>query len=165
VALLSESKYGYSTFGNTMHLSLLRATTSPDPKADRGKHRFSYALMPHRGDWRDAGVVAESYCFNNPVLLVPAAESLAGSRSFASVNDPNLVLDTIKKAEDDDSTILRLYECHGARGTAMLKLDLPFKRTEYCNVLEDRLAAAKVGKNGAIQIPYGPFQIITLKIR
>ena len=52
VALLSESKYGFSTFGGTMRISLLRATTAPDPTADRGRHRFAYALMPHAGDWR-----------------------------------------------------------------------------------------------------------------
>jgi alpha-mannosidase len=163
VALLSESKYGFSTFGNAMRISLLRATTYPDPKADRGRHQFAYALMPHAGDWRDAGVVAEAYRFNVPVLIASAAEATE-PHSFASVDDPNLVLDTIKRAEDDNSIILRLYECHGGRGTARIRIGLPFKKASYCNALEEELKSAKV-RNGAIEVPYTPFQVISLKLQ
>ena len=161
VAILSESKYGYSTFGNAMRLSLLRATTFPDPQADRGQHHFAYAVMPHAGDWRDAGVVAESFCFNVPVLF--AQGTVGEPKSFASVDDPNLVLDTIKKAEDDDATIVRLYECHGARGTARLKIELPFTKAVFCNILEDDLGSAKV-KNGLVQVPYTPYQVVSVKL-
>ncbi|HVM98449.1 MAG TPA: glycoside hydrolase family 38 C-terminal domain-containing protein, partial [Candidatus Acidoferrales bacterium] len=44
VALLSESKYGFSTFGNTMRISLLRAPKMPDPHADMGAHQFEFAI-------------------------------------------------------------------------------------------------------------------------
>jgi alpha-mannosidase len=161
VALLSESKYGFSTFGNTMRLSLLRAPTYPDPKADRGQHEFAFALMPHAGNWRDAGVVAESYRFNVPLLF---ARGSVPPRSFASVDDPNLVIETIKKAEDSNALVLRLYECHGARGTAKLRLDLPAKSAQFCNLLEDKLAPAKIAKDGTIEVRYTPFQIISLMI-
>src|SRR5690349_2572835 len=60
VALLNDAKYGYDIHGNVMRLSLLRAPGWPDPEADRGVHRFAYALLPHVGDLRDAGVVAEA---------------------------------------------------------------------------------------------------------
>ena len=41
VALLSDWKYGYSTFGNELRISLLRAPKLPDPEADMGLHRFA----------------------------------------------------------------------------------------------------------------------------
>jgi len=163
VALLSESKYGYSTFGNTMRLSLLRSPKSPDPQADRGRHSFAYALFPHGGSWQAAGVVAEAARFNSPLLMVPVAKAPA-ARCLAAVDDRNLVLDTIKKAEDDDAMVVRLYEAHGARGTARLSLDFPHKSAAFCNILEEEQGPARI-RGGAIEIPYGPYQIISLKIR
>ena len=160
VALLSESKYGFSTFGQTMRISLLRATTSPDPHADIGGHEFAYAIMPHPGTWHEADVVAEAARFNSPILFVPAAGE---PRSVAWVDDGNLVLDTIKQAEDDDAVILRLYECHGARGTAKLHVDLPFQAACFCDLLEQPGAAVKATA-GALEIPYRPYQIISLKL-
>ncbi len=71
VALLNDSKYGYDISGNVIRLSLLRATTWPDPVADRGHHRFTYRLLPHRGDLRDAGVVDAGYDLNVPIRAVP----------------------------------------------------------------------------------------------
>ncbi|MGH9035916.1 MAG: alpha-mannosidase, partial [Acidimicrobiia bacterium] len=47
VALLNDAKYGYDVRGSVLRLSLLRAPTAPDPLCDRGRHRFTYALLPH----------------------------------------------------------------------------------------------------------------------
>jgi alpha-mannosidase len=80
------------------------------------------------------------------------------------VDDPNLVLDTIKRAEDGDGIVIRLYECHGARGQAKLRLDLPFKRVNRCNVLEDDGASVKA-RAGEIPLSYGPFEVISLRLR
>ncbi len=171
VALLSESKYGFSTFGNMMRMSLLRAPKHPDPQADMGRHEFAYAIMPHAGNWRAAGVVAEAHRFNAPILFAgggdstsPVAVPASPGRSFASVDDPNLVLDTIKRAEDSDGVVLRLYECHGARGSAKLTVGFPFKSATFCNLLEEDGEAIAVTA-GPITIAYRPFQIITVKLR
>ena len=163
IALLSESKYGYSTFGNVMRMSLLRAPKHPDPQADMGKHHFAYAIMLHAGDWREADVVAEGQRFNAPLLMARGAAALP-VRSFFSVDDPNLVLDTVKKAEDDDAIVLRLYECHGARGLAKLKVDLPVTSACYCDVLE-RDGSTIAIHDGVIDLPYLPFKIISVKLR
>jgi alpha-mannosidase len=71
VALLNESKYGYDILGHTIRLSLLRAPGFPDPEADQGSHHFAYALFPHEGDLRDAGVIAEAEHFNLPSRCSP----------------------------------------------------------------------------------------------
>ena len=161
VAMLNESKYGCSTYGGTMRLSLLRSPKQPDgPIADRGRHEFAYAIMPHRGSWRDAGVVAESYRFNVPLRFVAGS---ARPHSLLSCDDPNLVIDTVKKAEDSDALIVRLYEAHGARGDARLHCGLPFKSARFCNTLEEDVAKAE-SADGMIRIPYTPFKIITVKL-
>jgi alpha-mannosidase len=160
VALLNDGKYGHSAYGDTLRLSLLRAPTSPDPEADQGHHRFAYALMPHAGGWREAGVVAEARRLNQPLLWTRGS---AEPRSFAAVDDPNLVLDTIKRAEDGDALVIRLYEAHGARGTATLRLGLPFATARFANLLEDPGDPAHADGD-AIEVPYRPYEIITLLV-
>jgi alpha-mannosidase len=54
-----------------------------------------------------------------------------------AVDDPNLVLDAVKRAEDPDALLLRLYEAHGARGTARVRLGVPFSSARRTNALED----------------------------
>jgi alpha-mannosidase len=160
VALLNDGKYGHSAHESTLRLSLLRAPTSPDPEADQGHHRFAYALMPHAGGWREAGVVAEARRFNQPLLW---ARGNAQARSLAAVDDPNLVLDTIKRAEDGDALVVRLYEAHGARGTASLRLGFPVRGARFANLLEDAGDVAEVD-GGAIAVPYAPYEIVTLLV-
>jgi alpha-mannosidase len=157
-ALLTNSKYGYSCYGNELRISLLRSPKSPDPEADMGRHTFAYALYPHTGGWRDAGVLAEATRFNAPLRWT---HGVGGS--FASVDDPNLVLDTVKRGERDDGIVLRLYEAHGARGTARVRLAFAPARARRANALEDPLEDAIVEGN-AIVLPYLPHQVLTVLV-
>jgi alpha-mannosidase len=157
VALLSDSKYGWSCFGNELRLSLLRSPKSPDPEADMGRHAFAYALFPHAGGWRDGGVVREGILFNAPFRRGPESPSLA------SVDDTNVVLDTIKAAEDSDAVVLRLYEAHGGRGTARVKWARPFAHAVRANALEDPGEPLAV-EDGEIVIPYRPHELVTVLV-
>jgi alpha-mannosidase len=161
VALLTDCKYGYSTLGGEMRISLLRAPKAPDPQADIGMHRFAYAVMPHAAGWREAGVLAEAMRMSSPIVW---AGGSAEPRSFASVDDPNLVLDTIKRAEDSDAVVLRLYEAYGARGTARVRLGFPFSSAAMCNLLEDE-GEPLPASDGAIEVAYRPHQIISVMVR
>jgi alpha-mannosidase len=161
VALLTDCKYGYSTYGGEMRISLLRSPEVPDPQADVGSHTFAYAAMPHAGGWREAGVVAEAARFETPIRWASGA---AQPRSLFDLDDPNLVLDTVKLAEDSDALVLRLYEAHGARGEARLRPGLPFTEAVACNLLEDAGPPLAV-EDGAIVVPYRPHQIISVLVR
>jgi alpha-mannosidase len=160
-AVLTDSKYGYSCFEGELRISLLRAPKSPDPDADMAVHRFAYALLPHSGGWREAGVVAEAIRFNAPLRWVQGASSLT---SLAAVDDPNPVLDTIKRAEDSDALVLRLYDAHGARGLARVSLGIPFTEARRANLLEDAGEALEVD-GATIKVPYRPHEIVTLLVR
>jgi alpha-mannosidase len=105
-------------------------------------------------------VVAEAACFNAPLRPGP------GLPSFASVDDPNLVLDTIKRAEDSDAVVLRLYEAHGARGTARLRVasdTVSLATARLASALEEDGDALEV-ENGLIVLPYRPHQVLTVKV-
>jgi alpha-mannosidase len=160
VALLTDCKYGYSTYENRMRVSLLRSPTYPDPEADMGTHQFAYAVMPHAGGWREAGVVAEAARFEMPFRWVSGS---LPARSWFAVDDPNLVLDTVKRAEDSEALLLRLYEAHGARGRTRIRLGIPFERAEICNLLEDPTGELHV-EDGQIEVSYRPHQILTLLV-
>ena len=160
VALLTDCKYGYSTYGNEMRISLLRAPKVPDPEADMGRHEFAYAVMPHAGGWRDAGVVGEAARFETPLRWAPGA---AEPGSLFSVDDPNLVLDTVKRAEDSDALVLRLYEAHGARGTARLRVGVPFAGAVSCNLLEDPGEPLETDGD-EIVVAYRPHEIVSLLV-
>jgi alpha-mannosidase len=160
-ALLTDSTYGYSVFDGTARLSLLRAPREPDPEADRGRHAFAYAVMPHAGGWQESGVVAEAAAFNGRVRWlsgVPAGPwaTVAGG----------LVLDAVKRAEDDaDALVLRLYEPHGGRGVARVALpSWPVRSALRADLLEHPLGAAEVA-GGAIVVPFRPWEIVTLLVR
>jgi alpha-mannosidase len=160
VALLTPDTHGMSCHGSTMRISLLRAPTDPDPEADQGEHEIAYAILPHAGGWQEAGVVAQARALAEPLLHAPGS----GSGAFAAVDDPALVLDTIKRAEDSDSLILRLYEAHGGRGTARVSVDVPFSRACRTDLLEgegDELPLL----DGTIEVAYRPWELITIALR
>lgn len=162
-ALLTDCKYGYSCHGNELRISLLRSPKSPDPEADMGEHTFAYAFLPHAGGWREAGVVSEALRFNVPLRFGSRAIVEPG-RSFARVDDANLVLDTIKRAEGSDALVLRLYEAHGGRGEARLRLGAPFAEARRANALEDEGEALELDGD-AIVVPYRPHELVTVMVR
>jgi alpha-mannosidase len=163
LALLNDSKYGYATHDGTMRLSLLRSPKHPDPDADMGRHRFRYALLPHAGDFRETGVIAAAHAFNSP-LLVRATNAAPAERSFFTVSKPNAVVDAVKKAEDSDATIVRLYEAFGSHCIVRLSSTLPFRTAARCNLLEEDDEPLGWSARGTT-LKLRPFQIVTLKLR
>jgi alpha-mannosidase len=163
VSLLTDSKYGYSTFGNVMSLSLLRGTEMPDPGADLGEHQFRYALYPHAGDWRSGGTVAEALGFNRPLLWCSSPLDAVLETPLVKAEPANIVIDTIKPAEDGEGFVVRLYESHGSTTEAKLSFGVPVKSAIMSNTLEDRFAPLPVEDN-AIPLSLRPFQIATIRI-
>jgi alpha-mannosidase len=164
VALLNDCKYGYDIRGSVMRLSLLRAPTHPDPTADRGSHRFTYALMPHPGDFREAGVIAAAEDLNAPLSIARGNLPAGERRSLVEVDRPQVVVEAIKRAEDSDATIVRLYEAWGGRCRARLRTTLPASRAFLCDLLEREREEVAV-RDGVIDVDLTPFKILTLKLQ
>ncbi len=163
VAALNASKHGYDIHDGVMRLSLLRSPTHPDPEADQGFHRFTYALMPHRGDFREAGVIEAAIELNQPLRIVPTNLPAGTSRSLIEVDTRQVIVDTIKRAEDSDAVIVRLYEAWGRPCTARLVSTLPASRIRVCDLLERNLFEIAVDE-GACELVVKPFQVVTLKL-
>jgi alpha-mannosidase len=167
VALLNDCKYGYDIFGNVIRLSLLRAPTWPDPVADRGHHRFSYRLFPHEGDLRDAGVIDAGYDLNVPLLVVttsPSAGDRDSSASLVSVDAPNVVIEVVKRCDDDEEAlVIRMYEAWGRRGPVTLSAPWVIGRAALTDLLEREVAPIPIG-TATVTLNVAPFQIVTLKL-
>ena len=164
-ALLNDCKYGHSVDENGMALTLIKSATNPDETADIGAHVFSYSLMPHAGDWRKAAVPQKAYEFNIPV----GTEKLDGGEKdtetpFASVDVPNVMIETVKGALKGEGTIIRLYECYGSRTKAKLTLGKVPVQAVFTSLMEDDQNEAPFVGN-VLEYEFKPYEILTLRVK
>jgi alpha-mannosidase len=163
VALLNDCKHGYDIHGSVMRLSLLRGPTHPDPTADLGDHQFRYALMPHPGDFREAGVIEATEDLNSPLLPAHGDLVVGSSRSLIEIDTRQVIVEAIKRAEDSDAVIVRLYEAWGGHCVARVRTTLPASRAFLCDLLEREREEVAVN-DGVIELDLAPFKILTLKL-
>lgn len=178
VSILNDSKYGFATIGNTMRLSLLRSPKAPDDTADMGRHHICWAILPHRGVL-DAETVRTAYAFNNPMKLLVASSDkhkLAEGFPISLEGDESLVLDTIKRGEDDEditlgdlpsrtgkSVIIRIYESLGGRSRGVVRVKWAVRQVYRTNLLEDGEEEVPFS-DGGFKIDLRPFQVCTYRI-
>ncbi|SHF19135.1 alpha-mannosidase [Marinitoga hydrogenitolerans DSM 16785] len=166
VSLLNNCKYGYSIKDNIMRLTLIKSGIEPDPQADQGHHSFTYSLYPHFGDWFDGGTTKESYELNYPLLAV-MIESKGGNlpieKSLINIKANSVILDTVKKAEDDNSLILRFYEYGNQRDTVKIKLFDNIKEITECNLMEEEIGKIEFNEN-EFEFIIKPYEIKTFKL-
>ncbi len=166
ISLLNDSKYGHDIKDNVMRLTLLRSPLWPDPMADKGRHQFSYALYPHRGDWKEADTVQRGYEFNTPLLslLVDNQEGkFPPSFSFFKASPSNIILATVKKAEDRDSLIIRLYETEGKETEGVVEFFRQPKEIFELDLMENRLRSVPFEKNETT-LRFGKSEIKSLEL-
>lgn len=164
VALLNDCKYGHSAEGSTLKLTILKCGTYPNPEADQGRHICTYSLLPHTGDFRTSGVINEAYALNQPLTAIESkgSGSLPETFSLVSCDKENIIIETVKKAEADDSMIVRMYEAFDSRGEVTITVADGFKTAYLCNLLEEKLEMLDF-ENNKVKIPFKNFEIITLK--
>nr|KAF6501257.1 mannosidase alpha class 2C member 1 [Molossus molossus] len=169
LALLNDCKYGASVRGSVLSLSLLRAPKAPDATADMGRHEFTYALMPHKGSFQDAGVIQAAYSLNFPLLVLPTPGQVPmATWSAFSVSSPAVVLETVKQAESTPqgrTLVLRLYEAHGSHVDCWLRTSLPVQEAVLCDLLERRDPAGHLPfRDARLKLTFSPFQVQSLLV-
>jgi alpha-mannosidase len=135
-----------------------------------GDHAYRFSLFTHAGGWRDGGRAAIQA--NNPLLPVVRTATpknagpgrLPDTKSLFSVSAPNVLVGTIKKAEDDDSVVIRVYELEGRDVETNLDFFMPVAAAEKTNIIEEEGVAIRAGKTG-VKIPVGRHAIETVKLR
>jgi alpha-mannosidase len=160
VALLNDCKYGYDVRGHTLRLSLLRGPGYPDPEADRGRHRFTYSLLPHPGDLRAEGrVIEEAEALNLPVTVRPGRAPAPGA--VVSVAGGGVSVEAVKWADDRGGVIVRICEVHGGRRRIAVSLNRPWARVSRTDILEQ--ASTELDPEGRrVALEIKPFELVTL---
>lgn len=165
VSLLNDCKYGFNTEGSTLKLTMLKCATYPNPEADQGKHIFTYSLMPHIGDFREAGVINEAYNLNQPVEFATiggAKGAVPSEFSLVSCDRDNVIIETVKKAEADDGMIVRMYDAFDRRTDLTVTVADGFQKAYLCDLLENIVEELPFdGKKVTLSVKN--FEIVTLK--
>jgi alpha-mannosidase len=167
LSILNNSKYGYDAAGDTIRITLLRSPKSPDAEADMGHHHFHYALYPHAGTWKDALTVRHGWEYNYPLTaLVTTAHpgSLPAEHSFASVSPENVVLTAVKKAEDANGLIFRVYEWAGKQSTVEFHVPPGATGATVTNMMEIPEGDPLTVTGDVVQVPIKPYEILTIRV-
>jgi len=163
VSLLNDCKYGHDIHENVMRISLLRGTTHPDPEADLGEHRFTYALLPHAGDWR-SHTAAAAYALNDPLRALHGRGKGPRDGHWFAVDADNIVIETVKRAEDGNGVILRLYEYQRERAPVTLQTGFEVEAAYITNLLEEDQTALTV-EGSTVTLPMvTPYEIVSVRV-
>ena len=182
LAILNFGQPGNVVSDGTMMLSLLRSNTiggygfgggyehgmSSDSGLQIGKEiTLEYSLLPHAGDWRDAGVHRAGMERNNPLIVQKAAlhaGTLPGRWGALEVSHPNVVVSAMKPGRGG-ATILRVFEATGRPTSAVrIKLAAQVASASEVNLMEDPIRDLPVADNG-IQFDLHGFEIKTFSLQ
>ena len=149
------------------------ANTSP------GRHHIRYAIFPHAGPL-DSRTVRTARNFNTPMKIYSHISDSTASSLLSSITlhgSLALILDTIKRGEDDEdvsrgelakrrgrSIILRVYESLGGKGRGTIRTSLAVKKVCRTNLLEDDEGEVEI-KNGDIDIELRAFEVATYRLQ
>ena len=163
VSLLNDCKYGHSALDGVMTLTLIKSGIEPNPTADQEEHTFTYALYPHAEGWRQANTVQEAMKLNQPLLSEEGGHA-GCQNSFVWVDKSNVIIETVKMAEDDDGIIVRLYESENAKTKAHIFFGEKISSVESCNCLEEIKQTIETDGEG-FEITVKPYEIQTYRVR
>lgn len=165
VSLLNDCKYGHSVREGCIELTLIKSGIEPNPDTDNEEHVFTYSLYPHQGTWREADTQKEAADLNQPLSAVNGGMP-GESYGFAGVKGDSVVLETVKRSEDGNGIILRLYESRNKRVNAKVSLSCAPVTVTECNLLEepvDEAGGLMIDRDG-FSFVIKPYEIKTYKV-
>jgi alpha-mannosidase len=160
-AVLNDCKYGVNVLGNSINLTLLKSALAPDMRADLGRQEFTYAFYAWNGCFASSPLVREGYELNVPPMIAPGA---AGKGSLFSVSAPNVIVETVKPAEDGSGdVVVRLYESKRMATDCTLSTSLPVTAAVQTDMLEAPEGDLAV-EDGQIALAFRPFEVKTVRL-
>ena len=130
-------------------------------------------MYPHTGGWNEE-TQKEAYLLNDPILVFHpdrgpktvdrSSSTVFGLPSMVSVSAPNVIIETVKRAEDGHGIIVRLYESQRKRGQVQVKVGGVVDSAWATNLLEENESALSV-ENDSILLNLKPYQIVSVRIK
>lgn len=157
IIVANDSKYGYRMFGNNYELILSRSSVfargsgdvinedKENRYTDQGELEFNYIIKAHGKAVNnfDAIKLASKINLSYEYLAdnLHRGDISLRSKGFISVSKENIIVNVVKRSEDDESFIVRLYETEGLNTECLLSF---------------------LGKQ--CELSFGPCEIKTIKI-
>lgn len=158
LAVFALDTYGWSaraltSGGVQLGHSLLRGTTWPDPKADLGVHRLSYAFAPFAGASTGPLEHAWHKFAHDPRVRLFTCE------------DSAVLVVACKPAEDGDGVIVRVRECDGAGRAVRLRCGARMTASVSTDALERETGLAVKMEGEALLFELAPYQLRSFRVR
>ena len=163
VSILNDCKYGHSVKESELSLTLIKSGIEPNPNTDNEEHVFTYSLYPHAGGWKEGGTQAEAIRLNQPMTAVAGGQA-GNAFSFVSADHDNVILETVKAAENGDGVILRVIEEQNKRTNVTLTLGHEVSSAEDCDLMENKTGEVDV-KGHTLSFTIRPYEIKTIRVR
>ncbi|MDR2731266.1 MAG: glycosyl hydrolase-related protein, partial [Treponema sp.] len=171
IALINDCKYGHDAEGGRVRLTLLRSPIAPDPDADQGEHRFTYALFPFSGSFGESALVRSGYELNDPARTEPAPSVSSGFTEYSlfSTEGRSIITEAIKmnepSAADDGKKrlVIRLYESLGGPAKTVLRFNRILLSAAETDMLEENPKELSV-KGKELFLEFRAFEIKTILV-
>ena len=160
VAILNDCKYGISAHGSDLRLTLHKGGCRPDPRGDVGVHQMTYSLLPHNSGFTTESVIRPAYELNCPMQAVPGTPPRS-LPPLVAVDAPNVIVEAIKHAEDEQAYVIRLYEPERSATKTTLSFGFLPKRVVNATMLEEPLNELDLWDN-RVQVSMRAFEIKTI---
>ncbi len=184
MAFLNDSLTEYEVLDNkdrTVALTLLRSirnwictaqggTHFPSQKGGQclGNHEIRYAIRTHTGDWQAANIPLEAEVFNVPAVPVQTrkhpGQLPAGEASLFEIDNPALRFSTIKKTEDRNTWIVRMYNPTKEAQTGSLRFFAPVANAWLTNLNEERQSEIALSDSNTVPVSAESQKIVTVEI-
>lgn len=156
LSILNDCKYGWDKpTDSSLRLTLIHTPSTGNSYTyqadqDLGVNLFTYSLFPHQGKWSELTQKAASQ-LNQPLVAVAAPKhegALGKEVKFLSVSTDQVAVKAVKKAEETDELIVRVYEWAGQQHD---KVTLTFPTrvlsAREVNGLEEQVGSATTSNN------------------
>ena len=156
LSILNDCKYGWDKpTDNSLRLTLIHTPSTGNSYTyqadqDLGVNLFTYSLFPHQGKWSELTQKAASQ-LNQPLVAVAAPKhegALGKEVEFLSVSTDQVAVKAVKKAEETNELIVRVYEWAGQQHD-QVTLTFPTRvlSAREVNGLEEQVGSATTSDN------------------
>lgn len=165
ISLLNDCKYGYGIKDGNLSLTLIKAGTYPNENADIGEHHFVYSIYPHAGRWQEAETVEMAYNLNVPpvVVLQDHNEGAPAEEEFLFCDADNCFIEVLKEAEDQNGTIIRMYENKNRHTKTRISLPKSVEKMYECNLMEQNEKEMEIVEH-VVEVVLKPYEIKTYRM-
>ncbi len=167
VALLNDGKYGFGVDNGDLSMTILKSGGFPFDGASDYIPTFTYSIVPHSNAACNSGIIEKSYVLNRPFYAREVKENVKGqlheSFSLLDCKTAGVILETVKRAEDGNSVIVRMYEAYKERKTVQLSIPNA-KEVILCDLNEKEIETLNLNGN-IVTFNIKPFEIVTIKIK